>query len=87
MEWNIEQLSFAVKEPLKHVKVSICQQCNICKYCKQSSAMMVATEESVLYPVVVVKEYNITCRPLLDNGTGSSYESSALLEKNGNIAS
>lgn len=49
--------------------------------------MMVATEESVLYPVVVVKEYNITCRPLLDNGTGSSYESSTLLEKNGNIAS
>ena len=42
---------------------------------------MVATEESVLYPVVVVKENNITCRPLLDNGTGSSYKSSTLGKK------
>ena len=42
--------------------------------------MMEATEESVLYPVVVVKENNIISRALLDTGTGSSYESSTLLE-------
>ena len=43
--------------------------------------MTVATEGSVMYPVVVVKVNNITCRPLLDTGAGSSYTSSALLEK------
>ena len=43
--------------------------------------MMVATEESVLYLVVVVKENNITCRPLLDNVTGSSYKSSTKKKK------
>ena len=60
-----------------------CQTCKSkhLRLYKQSSAMMEATEESVLYPVVVVKENNIISRALLDTGTGSSYESSTLLEK------
>ena len=49
--------------------------------CKESSVKMEVTEESVLYPVVVVKENNIISRALLDTGTGSSYESLTLLEK------
>ena len=43
--------------------------------------MMVATEGSVIYPVVVVKVNNILCRALLDTSAGSSYTSSALLGK------
>ena len=43
--------------------------------------MMVATEGSVIYPVMVFKVNNITCRTLIDNGAGSSYVSSAPLEK------
>ena len=43
--------------------------------------MMVASEESVLYPLLVAKVNNITRRALLDTGAGSSYASSALLEK------
>ena len=43
--------------------------------------MMVATEALVIYPAVVVKVNNITCRALLDTGAGSSYASSALLEE------
>ena len=42
---------------------------------------MAAAEGSVIYPVVVVKVNSITCRALLDTGAGSSYASSALLEK------
>ena len=42
---------------------------------------MVATEGSVIYPVVVVKVNNILCRALLDTSAGSSYTSSALLGK------
>ena len=43
--------------------------------------MMAATEESVIYPVVVVKVNNILCTALLDTGAGSSYAPSALLGK------
>ena len=42
---------------------------------------MVATEGLVIYTVVVVKVNNVTCRALLDTGTGSSYASSSFLEK------
>ena len=42
---------------------------------------MVATEGSVIYPAVVVKVNNITCRASLNTGTGSSYAYSAFLEK------
>ena len=43
--------------------------------------MMVATEGSIIYPIVVVKVNNILCRALLDTGAGSSYVFSALLGK------
>ena len=43
--------------------------------------MMVATEGSVIYPVVVVKVNNILCRALLDTSAGSSYVSLAVLGK------
>ena len=74
-EWNIEQLSVAVKEPAKHVKI------NIILCFVQSSTMMVASEGSVIYHVVVVKVNNITYRALLDTGAGSFYASSSLLQK------
>ena len=43
--------------------------------------MMVATEGSVIYPVVVVKVNNGTCLALLDTIAGSTYASLAILEK------
>lgn len=43
--------------------------------------MMVAIEGSVIYPVVVVKVSNATCLALLDTIAGSTYASSAILEK------
>ena len=42
---------------------------------------MVATEETVIYPVVVAKLNNIFCRAILDTCAGSSHASSALLGK------
>ena len=74
---------------VKH-RVAECRSkrtCQTCKgkhhwsLCRQLSTMMVATEGSVIYYVVVVKVNNITCRALLDTGPGSSYASSALPEK------
>ena len=35
----------------------------------------------VVYPVVVVDVYGISCRVLLDTGAGSSYSSAALISK------
>ena len=43
--------------------------------------MMVVTEASVIYPVVVVKVNNIACMPLIDSDTAIFYASSALLVK------
>ena len=43
--------------------------------CKQSSTMMIATEGTVVYPVVVIKINNNTCRALQDTGAGSFYAS------------
>lgn len=44
--------------------------------------MLVATgDTTVTYPVVVVNVEGIKCRALLDTGAGSSYASSALLER------
>ena len=40
--------------------------------------MMVVTEASVIYPVVVVKGNNITCRALLDTDAATFCASSAL---------
>ena len=42
--------------------------------------MMVVTEASVIYPVVVVKGNNITCRALLDTDAATFCASSALLD-------
>ena len=59
--------------------------CQTCKnkhhssICSQLKPMMVATEGSVIYPVVVVKVNNMFCRAFLDTGAGNSYASSALL--------
>ena len=41
--------------------------------------MMVATEGSVIYLVVVVEVNNALCRALLDTGAGTSYASSTIL--------
>ena len=41
--------------------------------------MMVATEGSVIYLVVVVEVNNALCRALLDTGAGISYASSTIL--------
>ena len=48
--------------------------------CDQSTEqMLLATgEQSVIYPVVVVKADGIQCRALLDTGAGSSYISGVL---------
>ena len=43
--------------------------------------MMVVTEASVIYPVVVVKVNNIACMPLIDSDTAIFFASSALLVK------
>ena len=61
--------------------------CQTCKgnhhslLCKQSSTVMVPTDGSVIYLVVVAKVSNISCKLLLVTETGSSYASLALLEK------
>ena len=49
--------------------------------------MMVARERSVIYLVVVFNINNITYKVLLGTGAGSSYASSALLEKTEHAAS
>ena len=43
--------------------------------------MMLATERSVIYPAVLIKLNNITCRALLGTGDGISYTLLAFLEK------
>ena len=49
---------------------------------EQVKQMMVAKgDQRVIYPVVVVEAGGIKCRALLDTGAGSSYASSALLER------
>ena len=67
-ESDIEQLSVSVKEAVRHIQVNI-----IGHFVKSQKKMMVATEGSVTYPVVVVKVSNITCIASLDTGAGSSY--------------
>ena len=74
---------------IKHRAADCCSKrtCQTCKnkyhswICSQLNPMMVATEGSVIYPVVVVKVNNILCRALLDTSAGSSYASLAVLGK------
>ena len=42
--------------------------------------LMLTVEQGVIYPVVVVKVNGITCRALLDTGSGSSYISTKLAD-------
>lgn len=42
---------------------------------------MLVTENLVIHANVVLKVNNVTCRALLDTGTGSSYASAALLNR------
>ena len=74
---------------VKH-RAADCRNKKTCQTCKnecdssissQLNPMMVATEGSIIYPIVVVKVNNILCRALLDTGAGSSYVFSALLGK------
>ena len=48
---------------------------------QQTDRIMMTTEGSVTYPVVVVKVNGIKCRALLDTGAGSAYASSTLIDR------
>ena len=48
---------------------------------QQTDQIMMTTEGSVTYPVVVVKVNGIKCRALLDTGAGSAYASSTLIDR------
>ena len=74
---------------VKH-RAADCRNKKTCQTCKnechpsissQLNSMMVATEGSIIYHIMVVKVNNILCRALLDTGAGSSYAFSALLGK------
>ena len=65
-----------------------CQYCNskhhssVCD--KKSGGVLLATGEvGVVYPVVIVKVEGVTCRALLDTGSGSIYVSNRLIEEIG----
>ena len=65
-----------------------CQYCNakhhssVCD--KKSDGVLLATGEvGVVYPVVIVKVEGVTCRALLDTGSGSTYVSNRLVEEIG----
>ena len=61
-----------------------CERRHHSSICDRGSTehMLVATgDTTVTYPVVVVNVEGIKCRALLDTGAGSSYASSALLER------
>ena len=79
--FNCTGVKYRATESRSKKTWQICKGKHHSSYCKQSNTMMAATEGSVIYPVVVVKVNNITCRTLLDTGAGSSYGSSAPLEK------
>ena len=48
---------------------------------QQTDQIMMTTEGSVTYPVVVVKVNGIKCRALLDTCAGSAYASSTLIDR------
>ena len=57
---------------------------SICDRTQSAQQMMAAYDtKSVTYPLVVVRVNGITCRALMDTGAGSSYASSALLQRIG----
>ena len=65
-----------------------CHYCNakhhssVCD--KKSDGVLLATGEvGVVYPVVIVKDEGVTCRALLDTGSGSTYVSNRLVEEIG----
>ena len=84
---KLEKLYFS-STGMKHIAAECRSKrtCQTCKgehhssLCKQSNAIMVAIQVSVVCPVVVVKVNNIICRVLLVTGAGSSFTSSASLE-------
>ena len=53
---------------------------SICEKNNNAVPFMLVQEESVIYPVVVVKINGVKCRALLDTGAGSSYISQGLLD-------
>ena len=67
---------------------TVCQLCHkkhhtsICET-RPQHLLVVNSENSVKYPVVVVEINGIQCRALLDTGAGSSYASAALLDRTG----
>jgi hypothetical protein len=62
-----------------------CQRKHHTSICDQRENQLLAASckenRSVCYPVVVVEINGIKCRALLDTGAGSSYASSALINK------
>ena len=65
-----------------------CQYCNSKRHSsvcdKKSGGVFLATGEvGVVYPVVTVNVEGVTCRALLDNGSGSTYVSNRLAEEMG----
>ena len=53
---------------------------SICDKTNTAQPFLLAQEEEVIYPVVVVKINGVTCRALLDTGAGSSYVSQGLID-------
>ena len=54
---------------------------SICdKQDESKTLLLAASDKMVVYPVVVVKVEGISCRALLDTGSGSSYVSAELLK-------
>ena len=63
---------------------SLCQICQRKHHTSICNQLMTATSlqrSSVMYPVVVVEVMGVKCRALLDTGAGSSYASTALLDR------
>ena len=76
-------------------RASDCTSKGTCKNCKAKhytsicvkernqehrDLLMSTVEQGVIYPVVIVKVNGITCRALLDTGSGSSYLSTKLAD-------
>eukprot|EP00794_Sanderia_malayensis_P001494 gene1494-biopygen1238 len=74
-------------------RASVCESKGSCRNCKgkhhtsvcdkaqrEAEVLLVTGEQSVIYPVVIVKVEGVTCRALLDTGAGSSYVSNKLIE-------
>lgn len=71
-------------------KATECRVKSVCQYCgarhhasicdKASNQVLLAKgEQSVIYPIVIVRVIGVKCRALLDTGAGSSYISEKLV--------